>query len=331
MLTIWPRPPRLNGHTTRHHQQQSGPAATCPMMAACGVGCWVPSSTGWCRRRCRACARPRRGPGAVGGRSLWSAPAPAPVASCAALRRRSRYAGRACFARPLCQSARAHSRPCGRPARRGARSWLCAALAALCGAPGPVVPSRVPVPLPRLSWLSCGLLGAPGGSVVLLVRPAGAGPSPWPPPRSSAPGVGVPPVWRLVALRWWPPRCVLFWPAPGALPLRLGGFPGARGGGGPGGCARACGPRGNHGGGPPSGGPPPWFGLTVQNMSIIPLIFTVRKTTFRGKKGGPKRPSALYLINIETLTAFFLPFRAVKSETMTAFWGLKKAPIPGMI
>lgn len=112
-----------------------------------------------------------------------------------------RYAGRACFARPLCQSARAHSRPCGRPARRGARSWLCAALVALwpawwlCGA----LPGAGPPPAPLVALL--GALGAPGGSVVLSVRPVGAGPSPCPPPRSSAPGVGVPPVWRLVALR----------------------------------------------------------------------------------------------------------------------------------
>ena len=130
MLTIWPRPPRLNGHTTRHHQQQSGPAATCPMMAACGVGCWVPSSTGWCRRRCRACARPRRGPGAVGGRSLWSAPAPAPVASCAALRRRSAVCGPGVLRPPIMPK-----RPCAFAPVRAARPSRCPLLA-LCGPGG---------------------------------------------------------------------------------------------------------------------------------------------------------------------------------------------------
>lgn len=193
MLTIWPRPPRLNGHTTRHHQQQSGPAATCPMMAACGVGCWVPSSTGWCRRRCRACARPRRGPGAVGGRSLWSAPAPAPVASCAALRRRSAVCGPGVLRPPIMPK-----RPCAFAPVRAARPSRCPLLA-LCGPGGFVrrswpcgaLPGAGPPPAPVVallwasggSWGLCGAVGASGGRGSLplapsaLLRPRGGGPA----------------------------------------------------------------------------------------------------------------------------------------------------------
>lgn len=203
----------------RRHQQQSGPAATCPMMAACGVGCWVPSSTGWCRRRCRACARPRRGPGAVGGRSLWSAPAPAPGASCAALRRRSAVCGPGVLRPPIMPK-----RPCAFAPVRAARPSRCPLLA-LCGPggfvarlvalwcpPGCRSPSRASRGSPGGSggsWGLCGAVGASGGrgslplSPSALLRPRGGGPA--------CLAVG--------GSAGWLPRCALFGPAPGALPL----------------------------------------------------------------------------------------------------------------
>lgn len=200
----------------RRHQQQSGPAATRPIPAACGVGWLAPSSgwlvspplPGWCSSCTRA--QPLRGALPLVGPRSWSGSRPPrqwrgvrcgaacaapPLAAVCGMR-----AGRASPAHyakaPVRIRARAGGPPVAVPAPGFVRPWW------LCGPPGgSVVPSRVPVPLPRLSWLSWGLWGAPGGSVVLSVRPVGAGPSPCPPPRSSAPGVGVPPVWRLVALR----------------------------------------------------------------------------------------------------------------------------------
>lgn len=161
----------------RRHQQQSGPAATRPIPAACGVGWWAPSSgwlvspplPGWCSSCTRA--QPLRGALPLVGPRSWSGSRPPrqwrgvrcgaacaapPLAAVCGMR-----AGRASPAHyakaPVRIRARAGGPPVAVPAPGFVRPWW------LCGPPGgSVVPSRVPVPLPRLSWLSWGLWGLLG-------------------------------------------------------------------------------------------------------------------------------------------------------------------------
>ncbi len=173
----------------RRHQQQSGPAATCPMMAACGVGCWAPSSVwlvspplvGWCSS-CTG-ARPRRGALPLVGPHSW----PGCLLRCAASAVRGRRPG----LRPFFGGVRLRRPAPGRPSRCPLGSlvcpwWLCAALLALLCPSGGRSPSRASRGSPGALWgllAASGALGASGGrgplplSPSALLRPRGGGPA----------------------------------------------------------------------------------------------------------------------------------------------------------